>query len=136
MFKTFILNRCLGTWCSKYLEEVSLTILHCCILLSLNYVNTAQFSVAYIKLQSCFPLMTFLFGMWLDLIFYKLFIRCYIPPTSAVCIMEIQTYLYFKQEQGMLFCFLCTCRVEILSVVDYTQNQFMKDRDCHRIKCK
>lgn len=76
--------------------------------------------------------MIFLFGMWIDLILYKLFIGFDIAPTS-VCIIEIQDWMHFK---AMLFCYFCTCRVEILSFVDYKQNQFMHYRDCHRVEPK
>jgi len=80
--------------------------------------------------------MIFLFGKWLDLIFCKLFIGFDIPPTSAACILEIQTWLYFKQEEGMILCYFCTRRVEVHSFVDYTQNQFMQYRGCHKVKPK
>lgn len=76
----------------QYLQEISLTTVHCYILGSLNYVNTAQFSGAYIRLHSYSLLMIFLFGMWIGLILYKLFIWFDTPPTS-VCIIEIQNWI-------------------------------------------
>lgn len=90
----YILNRCLGIWLTKHLEEITFGVLHCCIVIFLNYVNTTQFSGAYISLYSSF----YYFLVWhmVNLIFYKLFIGFDILPICAVCIMDVVGLAVFQ----------------------------------------